>query len=273
MPTALTEYLAALNFSSVIMLGLIAGSGLACLLTVALGRLLRPATTRLPQDFPTDADQCLALVYALIMLCFAASALGGGAGRAATTLSLEAAFFALAWQLGLYLPLLVRYGMLPQRERPPLTWRQRCHWPILALGTIYLAVQGLELVGFYDWLIGVTGCPAQQSSVTQFQQSTDMTLRATITISAVIIAPVTEECCFRGFLYSTLRLWGGRPAAALVSAAVFAAVHASLAQFLPLFLFGLVLCAAYEKARSLWLPIVVHGLFNGLSIINLIVSP
>ncbi len=278
MPAFLENALSGLDFSSRLMLGLIVGSGLACLLIIALGALKR---LRHPQgadalpvqqaSFPTQPDQILAVSYAFIMLYFAATALSHPGSRA-SSMTLSAAFFTLAWQLGLYLPLLVRYGLLPAWERPrPAAW-QYLAWPLLTLAAVYLVNFGIELAGFYEWLINATQCPVQQAVVTQFQQGQDHLLRATLTVSAVIIAPVTEECCFRGFLYSTLRHWGGRVAATLASAAVFAAVHSSLAQFVPLFLFGIVLCMAYEKARSLWLPIAVHGLFNATTLISLLAA-
>ncbi len=273
MPLAAAE----LDFSSRIMMGLIVVSMLSGLLIIAWGALRRyrlnvpQALPPLRPGFPQMGDQWMALAYALTMLLFAATALrGGNSTGTAASMTVGAALFTLAWQAGLYLPVVVRYGLLPRPERPRLPWWKYLLWPAVALGCTYLAVEGLGALGFYDWLIETTGCPEQQAVVTRFSEGKDMLLRTTLAISAVVIAPITEECCFRGFLYSTLRHWGGRVAATLASAAVFAAVHASLAQFVPLFIFGVVLAIAYEKARSLWLPIAVHGIFNGITLITLI---
>ena len=59
-------------------------------------------------------------------------------------------------------------------------------------------------------------------------------------------------------------------AAALASALFFSVVHGSLTQFIPLTLFALIQCWAYERARSLWLPILLHMLFNGISCLYII---
>ncbi len=277
MLSVVQNVLEGLPLSSRIMLYLIMASGLACLLTIIGGALLQrrhalaaepPPLARL--DFPTPADQWLACGYAAVMLLFALTSLRAEARTAASVITLGAALFTLAWQAGLYLPLMLRYALLPRTERPRPTWHQYIAWPLTTLGCIYLGVEALQWLGFYDWLIQTTGCAEQQVVVTQFQEGNDLLLRTTLAISAVVIAPITEECCFRGFLYSTLRHWGGATAAAISSAAVFAAVHASLAQFVPLFIFGLAQAIAYEKARSLWLPIAVHALFNAITLFTLI---
>jgi len=88
-----------------------------------------------------------------------------------------------------------------------------------------------------------------------------------ITVFAVVVAPLVEEIFFRGILYPTLRArWGIMPAA-LVSSFFFALLHFHLPAFLPLLVLAFVLCMAYERTGSLPACIVAHGLFNSLSMI------
>ncbi len=260
------------------MLGIILGSALLCLLPACRGLLRQRrgvpacAAEDLHPGFPQPFDRAIACIYAAMVLSFAAGTAISPPASAPGHVTLDAALSTLAFQLGLYLPLLLRYATLPRTQWARPSWKQCLLWPLLALAAIYIGIESLELAGFYNWLIETTGCPAQQTVVTQFVESGDPLLRATLTFSAIVLAPVTEECCFRGFLYSTLRHWGGRAAATIASAAVFAAVHVSLAQFIPLFIFGVVMCLAYEKARSLWLPMVTHGLFNALTLLSLLLA-
>jgi hypothetical protein len=52
------------------------------------------------------------------------------------------------------------------------------------------------------------------------------------------------------------------PAAALVSSAVFAAVHLNWTGFLPVLVLGIALCVVYERTGSLLPGMVAHGAFN-----------
>ncbi len=82
--------------------------------------------------------------------------------------------------------------------------------------------------------------------------------------SAVVIAPLAEECFFRGILQTFLvRFFRHRGRAILLSATLFAAVHASVPHTVPaLLLLGVLLGYLYERTGSLTGPILVHALFN-----------
>ena len=87
---------------------------------------------------------------------------------------------------------------------------------------------------------------------------------------AGLIAPVTEELFFRGFLYAPLRYQLGVRHGILLSAGLFALMHFNLFHFLPLFILGLLLTYLYEKTQSLPTVIVVHMLHNlGFLVISL----
>ena len=81
--------------------------------------------------------------------------------------------------------------------------------------------------------------------------------------SVVIIAPITEELFFRGFIYSIIRKYNGITKALIVSTALFALAHFDIHfRFIPLVLSSIFLAYLYEKSKSLIPPIIVHAVFN-----------
>ncbi len=98
---------------------------------------------------------------------------------------------------------------------------------------------------------------------------------------AVIAAPITEECLFRGALFGTLRT-KHRVAAYLVTAFTFAAIHAApgvaagswtdLYAALPYLAPGIALCYAYEYSGTIWTSIVLHAAINAVSFVLVLLS-
>ena len=84
----------------------------------------------------------------------------------------------------------------------------------------------------------------------------------------VILAPISEEICFRGMLFGGLRERLPRLLAALVAGLVFGALHAltGLSAVPPLIAFGVVLCLLYEKTGSIVPGIVLHALNNSVAL-------
>ena len=95
---------------------------------------------------------------------------------------------------------------------------------------------------------------------------------AVMAVSAVLLAPLTEETLLRGVLFGSLRE-KSRPAAYAVTALVFAGMHVipylsemdgvtallnSVLYILP----GVALCAAYELGGVIWTPILLHMIVN-----------
>lgn len=79
---------------------------------------------------------------------------------------------------------------------------------------------------------------------------------------AVVLAPVSEEILFRGFLHPLLKSRLPVMVAWVVTALIFAAIHFHALTFPQLFVVGLVLGAVYEITGSLALCMVVHMCFN-----------
>ncbi|MHC4460608.1 MAG: lysostaphin resistance A-like protein [Planctomycetota bacterium] len=92
-------------------------------------------------------------------------------------------------------------------------------------------------------------------------------LRILIIVLAVVIAPVLEEMLFRGLFQTMLRgvIKNAWTAIILISA-LFAVLH-PWTHWLALFALSMCLGYAYEKSGSLFRPIFIHSLFNGIAII------
>jgi len=86
-------------------------------------------------------------------------------------------------------------------------------------------------------------------------------------VAGVVIAPLAEEAFFRGFVFGGLRQRLGVVGAALVSAAVFGAVHLSLSTFLPVAFLGLLLALLYAATGSLYPGIIAHACNNGFGLL------
>ena len=85
-------------------------------------------------------------------------------------------------------------------------------------------------------------------------------------IVIVIVAPITEEIFFRGFLYAAFRDKLGVTYGVIISAAIFGAVHAMPLIFFPLFIIGVALAILYEQKRSLVAPILMHAINNAMAL-------
>jgi membrane protease YdiL (CAAX protease family) len=86
-----------------------------------------------------------------------------------------------------------------------------------------------------------------------------------------VIAPVAEELCFRGILYSFFRRWGILTALA-TSTVIFVMLHTTHGLPLTQIVGGIVFAMAYETSGNLTVPITIHCLGN-LAIFTLSLVP
>ena len=87
-----------------------------------------------------------------------------------------------------------------------------------------------------------------------------------IAIVGIVIQPAVEEVLFRGYFYAVGKRYLGGLASAVITAALFAAVHDTLAGMLPLLTIALCFTIAFEATGSILAPFVMHALFNGTSL-------
>jgi membrane protease YdiL (CAAX protease family) len=86
----------------------------------------------------------------------------------------------------------------------------------------------------------------------------------------VVLAPISEEVCFRGMLFGGLREKLPRLGAALISALIFGGLHAitGISAVPPLILFGFLLALLYEKTGSVVPGILLHMLNNSVALLG-----
>ncbi len=110
------------------------------------------------------------------------------------------------------------------------------------------------------------GGPSKQNIVEFFSGSRTIQQRMMIIVFAVAIAPVVEEFLFRFFIYGVLKRYFGRLLGVTFSALLFAAAHAHLPSFAPLFVLGSCFAIAYEWSGSILVAMTMHSLFNSLTL-------
>src|SRR5947199_8232941 len=87
-----------------------------------------------------------------------------------------------------------------------------------------------------------------------------------IIVFAVAIAPVVEEFLFRFFIFGVLKRYFVCLLCVAFSALLFAAAHAHLPSFVPLFVLGSCFAIAYECSGSFLISMTMHSLFNSLTL-------
>lgn len=90
-----------------------------------------------------------------------------------------------------------------------------------------------------------------------------------IKMSLVSIVPAfCEELFFRGIAMRFLNTWVKKPWISIViSASLFAVIHFSVYNFVPILVTGILLGWLYFNTSSVWLTILVHFIFNGSQVL------
>jgi membrane protease YdiL (CAAX protease family) len=85
-----------------------------------------------------------------------------------------------------------------------------------------------------------------------------------------IAAPIGEEVCFRGMVFAGIRERMPFWAAALISGAIFGALHVTsgVSVVPPLMIFGFLLALVYEKTGSIVPCILLHMLNNSIALLG-----
>jgi hypothetical protein len=151
--------------------------------------------------------------------------------------------------------------------------RYRLSWPDFGLASISVTNIGIGLAGgvllFFlvammawvmDWFIPQPVEP--QLFVEILLAAQNWWQLMIVTVVASVLAPLSEELYFRGFLFPFLRQRIGVDFALWGSAVFFGALHLDLIRFIPLTLGGYGLALIYHRTGSLWASIIAHGVWN-----------
>ncbi len=88
-------------------------------------------------------------------------------------------------------------------------------------------------------------------------------------LAASIVAPICEECFFRGYVFAALRGRYGRLFGYSGSALVFGMIHFNLPAMVPIILMALGLAFLYDRSKSVVPGIIAHGFNNALALLAL----
>ncbi|MGA0111615.1 MAG: CPBP family intramembrane glutamic endopeptidase [Chthoniobacterales bacterium] len=134
---------------------------------------------------------------------------------------------------------------------------------LLAAYPLLLLVQAM--------VFGASGGEVTPQDVVEFLQSAESPRdRAAVLVMAIVVAPLAEEFIFRGYLYPVGKKYLGGFAAAMVTAALFAVLHGHTASLPALFTLALCLVLSYEKTGSLLVPMIMHAVFNAVSVAGIL---
>jgi len=139
----------------------------------------------------------------------------------------------------------------------------------------YLMALPLVALSAWLWQRGLTAAGIEivpQEVMRLVLEAEPWWMRGFIILLAVGIAPVAEELFFRGILLPPLSRGVGVVAAVVGSSLLFAAIHIHLAALVPIFVLSLACALAYIHTASLTVPIVLHAVFNGVSVVLFILS-
>lgn len=133
----------------------------------------------------------------------------------------------------------------------------------IILGAFLMVLVVDLLASLIESLLGVKH---EQNVVAMFTAITDQGLKLFVAFFAVIVAPIAEEFTFRIFAFNAVLRHSNFWVAAVVSGTLFGLSHGDKFAFLPLALGGMILCAVYFRTRNAWAPMIVHGLFNAVTV-------
>ena len=194
----------------------------------------------------------------------------------ARTPALNQALQVLLLYAGLMLaPLLMLTLLLRPLGSPPaagwLQWRWRPLPSALGLALTQVLLV-LPLVALSGWLIEqIWRNPSGSNPLLELVLTTgDPLALGTLALTATVLAPLFEETLFRGVLLPVLGERWGRGWGVVVSALTFGLAHLSLGELTPLVVLGLALGWLRLRSGRLAPCVLMHGFWNGLTFLNLL---
>jgi len=166
--------------------------------------------------------------------------------------------------------LLFLVGLMIYRNISPsrvFGWQECGFGAALGRGLLYLAAAYPLLMLVQAMVFGATDGELSPQEVVQFLQDAEAPRdRFAVVVLAVAVAPVAEEMIFRGYLYAVGKRYLGTVLSLVLSSLLFAVLHGHAASIPALFTLAMCLGLAYEKSGSLIVPMIMHAVFNAISV-------
>jgi membrane protease YdiL (CAAX protease family) len=103
----------------------------------------------------------------------------------------------------------------------------------------------------------------QQMLVERSKEVTDPVSRILMFTTLCIGAPLLEEVIFRGVLFSAAAKYLHPVYANVATSLFFGVIHNNLLSLIPLTLLGMAFAAAWQRTRSLAVPVIMHSILTG----------
>jgi len=139
---------------------------------------------------------------------------------------------------------------------------------------------GAVLVGSTSWIVThelavvqhwfMETPEAVMRSAAQMGEALEAMNPMMVILLIAVVPAICEEILFRGFLLGSLRRWGGRFAAIIASALVFAVFHFFVFKFVLTATLGIVLAYMCWQSRSILPGMIAHFLHNGMQVSNIV---
>jgi membrane protease YdiL (CAAX protease family) len=134
-----------------------------------------------------------------------------------------------------------------------------------AAGLVVLTILAFLLFSVI-WAVAVN--TPKEKLLEQLGANETTLLLALSALLTTVIAPISEEILFRGYIFAALSKWKGWLPAAAITGVLFGGVHAGsapVADLIPLAVLGFALCMLYRRTGSLYPCIATHSLNNSLA--------
>jgi membrane protease YdiL (CAAX protease family) len=119
----------------------------------------------------------------------------------------------------------------------------------------------------YQGVLSLNGIPPSLQDIAMLLSADQpLWMRLYMIFLAVAVAPVFEECLFRGILLPLFSRRLGMGAGIFMTSLLFASIHFHLPSLIPLMVVAAGFSLAYVYSGSLWVPILMHGMFNGVNL-------
>jgi membrane protease YdiL (CAAX protease family) len=107
----------------------------------------------------------------------------------------------------------------------------------------------------------------EQGPVILFSKLSGFLPKFLFSLAVITIAPIVEELIFRGGLYRVFKSHLTRRSSAILTSIIFAALHFNPVALLPLFIFSIFLIKSYDRSENIFVPIIMHTIFNCNSLV------
>ncbi len=212
-----------------------------------------------------------ALVFALIAVLQALKVPVENVNQAMLSTILAAAIYTVSVGLVLMVPWWVKrrpttikdLGLTASPSGLDFLWAP-AGYVVYAIASVLVMALATIVLPFVDF---------QQVQQTGFNGITQQYELILAFVSLVVVAPVAEEVLFRGYLLGKLRKRAPLWIAILVTSLTFAIVHFAWNVGIDVFVLSIVLCVLRVMTGTLWAPIMLHMLKNGIAFYFLFINP